>query len=110
MQKSTGPKDHNAFCEAFCQLVVDLVIFSSISIPVPFQGESLESSHGNASLSEFPHQSEMDRNGGLQQQSKQQEHNSTTDSHCASPELALVYPEPTIVSLSDSKQAYNRRL
>jgi hypothetical protein len=69
MQKSTGPKDHNAFCEAFCQLVVDLVIFSSIiSIPVPFQGESLESSHGNASLSEFPHQSEMDRNGSQQQQ------------------------------------------
>jgi hypothetical protein len=49
-----GPKDLIGFCEAFCQLVVDLVFFSSISIPVPFQGESPESSHGNASLSEFP--------------------------------------------------------
>jgi hypothetical protein len=63
-------------------------IFLHFDSSIPFQGESLESSHANASLSEFPVRDGPKRRSTAVASNK----NSTTGSHCASPELALVHP------------------
>jgi hypothetical protein len=62
-----GPKDLVGFCEAFCQLVVGLVIFSSISIPV-YRSKVSRWSRVMPTQAFQNFQSEMDRNGGQQQQ------------------------------------------